>query len=147
MKPRHIYIPLIAGAVTPSAVVFFLEMFGSRRPPSRPPSGTTLSADFIFIALTLIPFVVLIMATATVSAKLRGWRLECVFWGGLVAVTGFTAYGHASVWWPLYFGGHMSSTAVVAFIFIPFYALGALLVGLFVVYVISLCGGFRVNTL
>ena len=45
---------------------------------------------------------------------------------------------HAAVWWPLYFGGHMSSTAVVAFLFIPFYALGFLVIGLVIGYLISL---------
>jgi len=56
-----------------------------------------------------------------------------------IAITAFTAWGHAAVWWPLYFRGYrMSSTAVIAFLFIPFYALGALAVGLLVGYVISL---------
>src|SRR5215831_6353061 len=55
-----------------------------------------------------------------------------------IAITAFTAWGHAAVWWPLYFRGYrMSSTAVIAFLFIPFYALGALAVGLLVGYVIS----------
>ena len=138
MRPRHIYIPLIVGALTPSLVVLALEMYGQKRPAGLPPPGSLWGAVYL-AALTLIPFAALIPATKAFSARLTGWRLECVFWGGLVAVTAFTVFGHAAVWWPLYFRGYrMSSTAVIAFLFIPFYSLGALAVGLLVGYVISL---------
>src|SRR5262249_30404693 len=36
MKPRHIYMPLIAGVLTPPAVRFVLGTFDTRRPPSPP---------------------------------------------------------------------------------------------------------------
>jgi hypothetical protein len=85
----------------------------------------------------LIPFAGLVLAMKVVYPYLPRWRLECVFWSGLLAITAFTAYGHASVWWPLYFGGRMSSTAVVVFLFIPIYALGVLVLGLAVGYLIS----------
>src|SRR5262245_44385463 len=86
MKPRHIYTPLIVGILTPSAVVLALDILSQRRVPG-PPSGTTLSGDIFFTALALIPFAGLILAAKIVSAKLTGWRLECVFWGGLLAIT------------------------------------------------------------
>jgi hypothetical protein len=139
MKPRYAYIPLAVGVLTPYAVVFALEIFGHNRIGSSPMSPTSNPVgDLWLVAFTLIPFVALIVATTAVSTKLSPWRLECVFWGGLIAVVAFTAYGHVSVWWPLYFGGHMSSTAVVAFLFIPFYALVPLAAGMAIGYVISL---------
>jgi len=139
VKPRHLYISLIVGLVTPWAVVGALEMLGQRRVPWGPPPSIR-TGDIFLTAIALIPFAALIPATKLISLKLTGWRLECVFWCGLLAVTAFTAYGHVMVWWPLYFGGRMSSTAVIAFLFIPFYALGALIAGLIVGYVISLLG-------
>lgn len=137
VKPRYFYISFIVGLATPWAVVVALDVLGTRRPPTLPPSSD-LTGTILFNALAFIPFAALIIAMKVISAYLTGWRLECVFWCGLVAITAFTASGHASVWWPLYFGGRMSSTAVIAFLFIPFYALGALIAGLIVGYVISL---------
>jgi hypothetical protein len=50
---------------------------------------------------------------------------------------------HVSVWYPLYGPGHVSSTAVIAFIFIPFYCLASLCVGLVVGWLISHLPRFR----
>lgn len=119
--------------MTPPGVIFVLNLIRTPRIKMMPLDGV----DFLTV-LALIPFVALIFAIRIIS--LKGWRLECVFWGGLLAVTGFTAYGHVMVWWPIYFGGHMPSTSAVTFLFIPFYALVPLALGLFVGHVISLLG-------
>ena len=47
-------------------------------------------------------------------------------------------FGHVAVWYPLYSEDHMSSTAVIAFFFIPFYCLGTMAIGLLIGWVISL---------
>lgn len=51
--------------------------------------------------------------------------------------------GHVAVWYPLYGGGHMSSTADIAFFFIPFYCIAVMAVGLLVGWVISRLPFFR----
>jgi len=137
MKPRYYYIPLLLGVFTPPGVILALEMFGQRRMPGPPP------LEFNFLtALALIPFLVLIGVTKIISAvSTQPERTECIFWGGLLGATVFTAREHAMVWWPLYFGGRMSSTAVVAFLFIPFYAIGAMAVGMLIGWLISLAIG------
>src|SRR5262249_22501250 len=136
MKRRYIYLPLIVGALTPTSIVLILEMVGRRRP--RPPLNHLLVLQIYITAFALIPFVALMIATKVISAKLTGSRLECVFWGGLLSIWGFTAYKHLMVWWLPYFGSRKFPIEVVAFLFIPIYALGALAVGLLVGYVISL---------
>jgi len=137
VKPRYYYMPLLLGVFTPPGAVLWLEMYGPKHPLSPP----FYFFDF-FAVLALIPFLVLIGATKIISAVLtQPERTECIFWGGLLGATTLTAYGHATVWWPLYFGGHMSSTAVVAFLFIPFYAIGAMIVGMLIGGLISVAIG------
>ncbi len=45
---------------------------------------------------------------------------------------------HVSIWYPLYTGGHIALTAAIAFLFIPFYCIPALAVGLLVGWIVSL---------
>jgi len=58
--------------------------------------------------------------------------------GGLIGASNFMIAAHSAVWYPLYGGGHMSSTAVIAFVFIPFFCLGPLAVGLLAGWAVSL---------
>lgn len=51
--------------------------------------------------------------------------------------------GHVAVWYPLYGGGHMSSTAVIAFFFIPFYCIAAMAIGLLIGWAVSLLPFFK----
>ena len=57
---------------------------------------------------------------------------------GLFSILAVIIPGHTSIWYPLYGGGHMSSTAVVAFAFIPFVAIGGMAAGIFVGWLVSL---------
>ena len=99
LKKRHIYLPVIFGALTPSLVIFILEVSVGHVSPVR-------SLDFLFV-------------------------------GGLVGILVLMVFGHVAVWYPLYGGGHMSSTAVIAFFFIPFYCIAAMGIGLLIGWVIS----------
>jgi hypothetical protein len=65
-------------------------------------------------------------------------RLACVTLGGLLGILAFMIPAHVSVWYPLYGGGHMASTAVIAFVFIPFYCIATLALGLLAGWAVSL---------
>jgi hypothetical protein len=149
MKRLHIYLPLVAGILTPSLVIFVLKVFVGRRFVGRV-SPLTAAIDilhrqfaagqnlFLLMLFAMIPFVALVLVIKIISSKLNGVRLECIFWGGFIAVWGLTVYGHFSVWYPLYAPGRrMSSTAVIAFLFIPIYCLFFLAIGLVIGYLIG----------
>ena len=144
LQKRHIYLPVIFGVLTPSLVIFVLEVFVGNMSPTRSvadilyrqfAAGHNL---FLIMAFGFIPFAILIGATALFSLKLKGKQLDCVFIGGLVGILAFMIPTHVSVWYPLYSGRHMGSTAVVAFIFIPFLCIGTMGIGLLIGRVISL---------
>jgi hypothetical protein len=143
LRKRHIYLPIILGGLTPSLVIFILEVLVGHYSPARSISdilrrqfahGENL---FLITAFGLIPFAILIGATALFSLKLKDKRLDCVFIGGLVGILALMILGHISVWFPLYSGGHMSSTAVIAFLFIPFFCIVSMGVGLLIDFLIS----------
>jgi hypothetical protein len=137
MKPRYIYIPLLVGGLTPMAVILVLELIGNRR------SSLTLGdllLDLPFItAFALIPFVALIGAMRAISSGVKGWGLECVFWGGLLPIEYVIVASHSAVWMPWYFGHeHLYATSVVMFGWAPILALGYSAVGLLVGWLIYL---------
>ncbi len=133
MKRRYVYIPLLVGALIPTVVPLVLKLFGTQRPMFT----TIFDVGLIWVtALALVPFVALIVAMMAISVR-PGWRLECVFWGGLLPISFVTLDMHLAVWWPFYFGGHISSTGVINFIWGPFVALGFLVVGMIVGYLLS----------
>ncbi len=137
------------GLITPSVVIFCLEVFvGHIRPLTSITSilnrqfseGNNL---FLIAAFGLIPFAVLSVACFIAARWLASSRLACVAAGGLLGILGLMIPTHAAVWYPLYGPGHMSSTAVIAFVFIPFYCIGSLLLGLFVGWLVSRLPHFR----
>lgn len=142
-KKRHIYLPLILGVVTPSLVIFVLEVFVGHIAPV----NSILSiidrqfADghnlFFIMAFGLIPFVMLIGITSILARTRKSIPLECLFIGGLLGILVFMVFGHVAVWYPLYRGEHMSSTAVIAFFFIPFYCIGTMVTGMLMGWLIS----------
>jgi hypothetical protein len=150
MKKHHLFVPLVTGILLPSMIIFVLEVFVGRISPFKSAmdilrrqfaAGHNL---FLLMVLAFIPFAALIVLTWVLSFKVRGARLNCIFWGGFVAVFGLTLLGHVSVWYPLYAPGlHTSSTAVIAFLFIPFYCLVALAIGSFAGWVVSLMPRFK----
>ena len=137
------------GLIAPSLVIFCLEVFVGHINP-RASITDILRRQFaeghnlFLIALFgLIPFAVLSMVCFVAARRLESSRLACVAIGGLLGILSLMVWGHVAVWYPLYGGGHMSSTAVIAFIFIPFYCLGTLLIGLLVGWGVSLLPFFR----
>ena len=144
LRKRHIYLPVILGFLTPSLVIFILEVFVGNMSPARS-IADILSRQFahghnlfLLMAFGLIPFAILIGATALFSRKLKGRQLDCVFTGGLVGILALMIFGHVAVWYPLYSGGRGSSTAVIAFLFIPFYCIVTMGIGLLIGRAVSL---------
>ena len=118
MKQRYIYYPLMAGLATP-----YLIMASMLPPHLARQTEWSLGAFIFAVLLPLIPFVALVVAVKAISLNISGKRLDCIFWGGLLGVWGFTAWAHWTVWYPFYARLRVSSTSAIAFLFIPFYAL------------------------
>lgn len=137
------------GLILPSLIIFCLEIFVGRIAP------LTSLADilrrqfaeghnlFLIAAFGLIPFAALSAICFVASRWLTPRRLACVAIGGLLGILLLMIPAHVSVWYPLYGPGHMSSTAVIAFVFIPFYCLATLGVGLLTGWLISRLPRFR----
>lgn len=141
--------PLITGLLVPSLVIFYLEVFVGQVSPFMAVAdilerqfseGNNL---FLLAIFGLIPFIALSVACAIAASRLTPVRLTCFGIGGLIGILALMVPAHYSVWLPLYEPGHMSSTAVVAFIFIPFYCLVTLAIGLFSGWLVSLLPIFR----
>jgi len=137
------------GVLTPSLVIFILEVSVGHISPVRACAGILERQFagghnlFLLMAFGLIPFAVLIGLMVLVALKIGGTRLDCIFFGGLAAILIVMVPGHVAVWYPLYGGGHMSSTAVVAFLFIPFFCIPPMAVGMAAGWAISLLPFFR----
>lgn len=150
MERRHFYLPLVTGILTPSLVIFMLEVFVAGISPLKAAvdilhrqfaEGHNL---FLVMFLSIIPFVALVLLVWVLSFKVKGTRLDCIFWGGFIAIFGLTLFGHFSVWYPLYAPGkHMSSTAVIAFMFILIYCLFILVIGSLIGWGVSFLPKFR----
>ncbi len=140
---------LAIGLLTPSLIIFCLEIFVGHI------HALTSITDilhrqfaeghnlFLIAAFGLIPFAALSAVCFVVARWLHPPRLACVALGGLLGILLLMIPSHAAVWYPLYGGGRMSSTAVIAFIFIPFYCLATLGVGLIVGWLISRLSRFH----
>jgi hypothetical protein len=98
---------------------------------------------FILMIWSFIPFGAIILLTYVLDRKVQSKRLACIFWGGFIAVTGFTLFGHISVWYPLYAHTGVSSTDVVVFVFIPIYCLFVLVIGALLGWLVSTLPMFR----
>jgi hypothetical protein len=112
----------LVGAVTPLLTFFAVEVAKGNYSVG----GIIIDAIKQFIILLiititgLIPFVVLSVELYLVrNVYPRISYLICSV--GLVGVTGLTALGNFSFWYPFYAGEHMSSTAPLVFLFVPIY--------------------------
>jgi glucan phosphoethanolaminetransferase (alkaline phosphatase superfamily) len=137
------------GLTTPSLVIFYLEVFIGGIGPLTSVSNI-LGRQFaeghnlFYIALFgLIPFAVLSIVCLNAARHLESSRLGCVAVGGLLGILSLMIWGHVAVWYPLYAGGRTSSTAVIAFVVVPFYCLASMLVGLIAGWAVSLLPAFR----
>lgn len=131
------------GLILPSLIILCLEIFVGHISP------LTSLADilrrqfaaghnlFLIAAFGLIPFSALSATCFVASRWLSPSRLACVALGGLLGILLLMIPAHVSVWYPLYGPGRMSSTAVIAFIFIPFYCLATLGIGLLLGWLVS----------
>lgn len=133
-------LPLVVGLLTPSLIIFFLEVLVSGISPFAA-IGDIASRQFsegdnlYLIALVgLIPFVPLSLLLLFKSRKFSQAKSACLGTGGLLGILAVMVPGHVAVWYPLYGDGGMGSTAVLAFFFIPFYCLGSLIIGLLLGY-------------
>jgi hypothetical protein len=137
-------ISLIVGFLIPSTTIFFLDVFiGLKTPKSAWEDilGRQFAAGenlFLLALYGLFPFAVLGVVCRRAARRLSPVRVACLAVGGLIGVANFMIAAHAAVWYPLYSGGHMASTAVIAFVFIPFLCLGPLAIGLFAGWAVSL---------
>ncbi len=142
LKKKHILIPLLVGVFTPSLLIFIFDVFASHISPissllkvlSQQFGGDKL---FLIMLFGLIPFVLLIRITALVSRKLKGKRLDCIFWGGLIGILALMLYAHIWIMYPNYGDGHNLSTSSVGFIFIPFLCSLTMGIGLLIGFLIS----------
>jgi hypothetical protein len=137
------------GLLIPSLIIFCLEIFVGHIPPLTSitdilhrqfAEGHNL---FLIAALGLIPFAAFSAACFIAARWLSPPRLACVALGGLLGILLLMIPAHVAVWYPLYGPGRMSSTAVIAFVFIPFYCLASLSVGLLIGWLISRLSHFR----
>jgi len=125
---------LIVGVVTPSIVIFLLEITVGDIAPSvsmKDIAHRQFGEGLFTLAMFgLIPFVALSLLLFDLSRKLTTPRF-CLFVAcGLIGILSLMIPAHASVWRPLYTDEHASSTAVIAFIFIPFYCLATMGIGM-----------------
>ena len=149
LKRKHMYLPITIGVFTPSLIIFLLEVFVGHISPIR--SVITILQKqfaaghnlFLIMVIGFIPFAILVGITAIVSTKIKGKRLDCIFYGGLTGIVALMAFGHITIWYPLYGGGHMSSTAVIGFLFIPFYCIATMGVGLVIGWAVSFLPHFK----
>jgi len=131
--------PLVVGFVAPSIIILAVELFVAGMPlhgairdvASRQfASGNNL---FLLAAVGLIPFLLLTGILILISRSEKG--SDWVPWLSITGTLGALALmipAHVGVWLPLYAGAHMSSTAVVAFFFIPFYCCVTMCIGLLI---------------
>jgi hypothetical protein len=129
--------------LAPSAIIFCLEIFIGHISPFAAITDIVqrqFGDDNLFLLalLGLIPFAMLSVSCLVASRRLSPVRLSCLGVGGLFGILCLMVPAHVSVWYPLYGGGHMSSTAVVAFFFIPFYCLVTLAIGMCLGWGVSL---------
>jgi len=92
---------------------------------------------FVLSMIGLIPFAVLSLFAFILAPRLWPRRLVYVSLGGLSGILVYMVPAHVSIWYPLYAGERSVSTAAFAFLFIPFYCIPALAVGLLVGWLVS----------
>jgi len=95
------------------------------------------------MVFSFIPFGVLMLITYTLEVKVNEKRLDCIFWGGFVSIFGPTLESHISMWYPLYSGGHFSSTSGLVFCILPVLCIGLMGIGMVIGWGISFLPIFK----
>ncbi|MFQ5511078.1 MAG: hypothetical protein ACE5EO_04450 [Candidatus Krumholzibacteriia bacterium] len=149
MKKAYYLIPIAIALVTPSLIIFCLEVFVGGGSP------LAASADiarrqfapgdnlFFLAALGFIPFAVLLALLKVASTRMPPRRVYALLAGGLAGILALMVTTHVMVWYPMYGPGHMSSTSVIAFLFIPFYCIPTMFVGLAIAWLVSRTSWFQ----
>jgi len=138
MKP--IFVPVIVGMITPSLIIVLMQVFLGEYSIGQAVNDT-ISKQFedghnLFgLALTgIIPFVLLSIMLFFFGRKHNTKKVAVIMLCGLFGILVLMVPAHYSVWAPLYDDSHMSSTAVIAFLFIPFYCIVPMLIGVLIGY-------------
>lgn len=143
MDKKLIYTPIIIGLVSPSLVIFYLQVFVADYSIINSLSdifsrqfaeGHNL---FLLALIGLIPFVLLSTILYYYKKKNSEFKTMILMFTGLVGILTGMLPAHYSIWYPLYSSEHMSSTAVIGFLFIPFYCVVTMFIGLFIGSVIN----------
>jgi len=133
----HWFLPLFLGLIVTEDVVHFFVMLeaGSLGVGQafvkifEPFTWLSVFGYLFFTGFRIVPFALLAIITGLLGRKIRGAFLVFTVLGGLIGIFLFYLPATASVWWPLYVGPRMSSTAVLAFLFIPFYTVPYMIAG------------------
>ncbi len=142
-------VPTVVAFITPSLIIFLLEVLVGGISPVDATKHILVRQFapgdnlFLLALIGFVPFAILIGILLPVSRTLTGRRVYCVLVGGILGILGVMISGHVSIWYPLYGGGHMSSTAVVGFLLIPFFCIPTMLAGLALGWGVSLFPWFR----
>jgi len=100
-------LPLVVGLATPSAVIFWLEVFAAHTSLANAivdlaqrqfAEGENL---FLLALIGLIPFSLLSVASFVAARFVSGRRLACISSGGLFGILAFMVPAHVSIWYPL----------------------------------------------
>lgn len=134
-----LWLPLLAGFLTPSLTILIMELALGRVPLGEAVSKLAARqfADgenlFLLAVFGLIPFALLsgLLLILWRSDRQRP-RVPWLSAAGTIGALAFMIPSHVGVWLPLYTGEDMSSTAVIAFVFIPFVCCVTMAVGLLV---------------
>lgn len=92
---------------------------------------------FLLSLIGLLPFACLSFFTFLMAQRTSPRRLAFMAVGGLVGILAYMVPAHVAVWQPLYTGGHVSSTSALVFLFVPFYCVPVLVIGIIIGWVVS----------
>jgi hypothetical protein len=141
--------PLVVGMLTPSLIIFAIMHFAGGYDISTAAMNVLIGQFkpgenyFLLSVISTAPFACLSLVVRNILIKKTLRATWCICIGGLVGILALMIPAHVSVWYPLYSGSHMSSTSVVAFVFIPMYCLGTGSIGVLAGWLIALLPWFK----
>ncbi len=141
---------LLVGLLVPPATLFSVQIFIGHRSASASLAeilrNLFSTGQILIVLFGLIPFIVLSAVCEFAARRLPRSRVACLAIGGIAGIAAYMIPAHVDVWYPLYDGSRSSGPlAVLAFVFIPFYCLGTLAVGLVAGWAVSLLPRFSVE--
>jgi len=151
MNKKLIFTPIIIGLISPSLVIFYLQVFVA---------DYTITASlsdimshqfaaghnlFLLAFIGLIPFALLSVILFYYEKKNSKIKTSILMFSGLIGILMLMLPAHYSIWYPLYEPNHMSSTAVIAFLFIPIYCVLTMFIGIFIGTKINKIKGLNKN--